>query len=62
MDRGPGPVARYINNHLTIPVGNGRGSHDALPQTWDIGVFGTIKKNSTSDHNKTYLQLISKHN
>ena len=39
-----------------MPVGKGRCARDTLPHTFDIGVFKTAKKNSTTIkhiHNKS---------
>ena len=36
------------NCRLTMPVGKGRCARDALPHTFDMGVFRTVKKNSTT--------------
>ena len=45
------PLLRHVvplndgNCRLTMPVGKGRCAHDALAQTFDIGMFKTVKKN-----------------
>ena len=36
------------NCHLTMPVSKGRCARDALPHTFVIGVFKTVKKNSNT--------------
>ena len=47
------PLLRHVvplndeNWRLKMPVGKGRCARDALPHTFDIGVFKTIKNNST---------------
>ena len=43
------------NYHLTMPVLKGRCARDALPDTFNIGVYKCCKQ---FYHNKTYLQWI----
>ena len=48
------PLLRHVmplnhrNCRLTMPLGKECCAHDALPHTFDIGVFETIKTNSTT--------------
>ena len=47
------PLLRHVvplndRNCLKMPVDKGRRARDALPHIFDIGVFETVKKNSTA--------------
>ena len=48
------PLLRHMvpindrNCRLTLPIVKGRCAHDELPRTFDIGVFESVIKNSTT--------------